>query len=1253
MFLDDNNDFSNNNHDIMSDEDSEIIFSPVATKPTKNSEKQIETSNIQFKLNDDTDTDNSIIFSNETNEKKDNIIDFSVENFPALTSKSSDNRKRNKIFENDSKTLVKHRNNHHVLKHQQDHVHTLDDSELDDSEIAISSSASSHDGNMIAKSSNEINLKKKNDSNNTTTTTGPQYFYIQMEFCGGKTMRDLIDNGLYRDEETVWRFFREILQGLHHIHEQGMIHRDLKPGNVLIDNSRDINGKAKIGDFGLATSKFQKVTPNTNYISGSNNSNEIQSANNNSNIAASIMSTSLNPDVCTSTNGEFLSQLSGAVGTALYVAPELLEPMKKNRFFYTQKVDIYSLGILFYEMCFPFATTMERIYVIQKLRQKEIIFPDNIDTQKYEKQIKLIRSMLQHDPNKRPSAKDLLRDETIPRKADEIALDELLDYSLLNKQSTNYTKILKAIFDQQNPKAEDLSYDLSGKSSIGSISYLQLKETVFERLRHIFQNHGGYMISTPILTPLNDLNNDYNKVFKIVDPSGLLVSLPYNHRLPFARMLALNNHTNIKRYYIGRVYQVVYEEYKRMGFHPKEHIEASFDIVTPFGNDCIPDIEILSIVQDVINEFQKLKDREYRLVVNHMSVLNAILIHSGIEEKFHKKIYYILSNFTKLTIKSNNASKEISFNYLREKLKSIEVEDSLIPKFLNFILKYDEASKVIDSLKYLTKKDSYHSKLAKENLNQLKLITSNLSSLGFKMPVFVSTSFVLPVISHPFEYSGFVFQLLIQRKKTVEYDILASGGRYDKMITNFRTTNDSPQQQFAVGVSFDFERIVDLISEKSKDKSKETFRSEFLVCSIGHSVSSSNTGSSSALTLAQTDTDKHSSSLTNIKQSLQQQLNTRTELNKTNNSLFQQCFSNSIRLFRHVSSLNKHLRISSHLSHGKFSSVAEIDEYCLDHGINAYAYFKDTSPSLTTMIFNNNPIYDSSNDINNDNLNENDTTTQISIKKSNNNISNDNNTSTTTTTINNNNNNNNNKAMSSSPNTSSSSNLPCDDNIIRIRILIDRKRFIEKKYPLNDFLHAINNLTHQFNSIQSSNLLNNTSLTNRSLKPLCYSDVLNAAFTNNCSVGGLSTIASSSSTLPANTNSTSTTQVSSLSQLNITLLLDATNVNRRRIEAQITSKLTSVLSLFSTRTRIEIIAMEMPDNVIQALANFLHLDMEESAFNSNWAHSIERMNAKYRRQLSNVLRLDEIIHELRYIKKSKVFILYSCKTEQFKLLVAP
>lgn len=90
----------------------------------------------------------------------------------------------------------------------------------------------------------------------TTSEDAPvkeiQFMYIQMEFCEKSTLRTAIDNDLYEDEERVWRLFREIVEGLAHIHQQGMIHRDLKPVNIFLDS----NDHVKIGDFGLATTNI-------------------------------------------------------------------------------------------------------------------------------------------------------------------------------------------------------------------------------------------------------------------------------------------------------------------------------------------------------------------------------------------------------------------------------------------------------------------------------------------------------------------------------------------------------------------------------------------------------------------------------------------------------------------------------------------------------------------------------------------------------------------------------------------------------------------------------------------------------------------------------------------------------------------------------------------------------------------------------------------------------------------------------------
>lgn len=67
----------------------------------------------------------------------------------------------------------------------------------------------------------EISAESKTNSKGTTTTDQPvrnvkeiQFMYIQMEFCEKSTLRNAIDNGLYLEEDRVWRLFREIVEGM-------------------------------------------------------------------------------------------------------------------------------------------------------------------------------------------------------------------------------------------------------------------------------------------------------------------------------------------------------------------------------------------------------------------------------------------------------------------------------------------------------------------------------------------------------------------------------------------------------------------------------------------------------------------------------------------------------------------------------------------------------------------------------------------------------------------------------------------------------------------------------------------------------------------------------------------------------------------------------------------------------------------------------------------------------------------------------
>ena len=77
--------------------------------------------------------------------------------------------------------------------------------------------------------------------------------YWIMEYCDGGTLRDKINiyckNEIKIQENLIWYWSLQILSALKYLHSKMLIHRDLKPDNIYIENK---TGSCKIGDFGLS-----------------------------------------------------------------------------------------------------------------------------------------------------------------------------------------------------------------------------------------------------------------------------------------------------------------------------------------------------------------------------------------------------------------------------------------------------------------------------------------------------------------------------------------------------------------------------------------------------------------------------------------------------------------------------------------------------------------------------------------------------------------------------------------------------------------------------------------------------------------------------------------------------------------------------------------------------------------------------------------------------------------------------------------
>ncbi|XP_072042264.1 eukaryotic translation initiation factor 2-alpha kinase 3-like [Amphiura filiformis] len=205
----------------------------------------------------------------------------------------------------------------------------------------------------------------------TFHTTIPRvYLYIQMQLCQKETLKDwLSSNTLSRDRTRLLHIFDQILEAVHYVHGCGMIHRDLKPSNIFFS----LNGTIKIGDFGLVTA----------------------------------IDTDTDPDSDASSDGGIRSPIdrrhTGQVGTQLYMSPEQLSGGS-----YDYKVDIFSLGLIFFELLHPFSTQMERIKILTTARQ--IRFPLRF-TKELPTEAQFAKWLLSASPEKRPDATEITQSE--------------------------------------------------------------------------------------------------------------------------------------------------------------------------------------------------------------------------------------------------------------------------------------------------------------------------------------------------------------------------------------------------------------------------------------------------------------------------------------------------------------------------------------------------------------------------------------------------------------------------------------------------------------------------------------------------------------------------------------------------------------------------------------------------------------------------------------------------------------------------
>jgi serine/threonine-protein kinase len=202
--------------------------------------------------------------------------------------------------------------------------------------------------------------------------------YMVLEWVDGRLLRQVLNEHKKLPPERAIRITLALCEALDYIHSQGVVHRDLKPENIMIGP----NDEVKLIDFGIAANAGSRRLT--------------------------------------------FAKLTEAMGTPDYISPEQVKGKRGD-----QRSDVYSLGIMFYEMLtgkVPFTGPNPFVIMNERLLNNPIP-PREINPEISPQLQEIIYRALERDPNKRyPNTHEFALDLEHPEKVGVAEREELKNW---------------------------------------------------------------------------------------------------------------------------------------------------------------------------------------------------------------------------------------------------------------------------------------------------------------------------------------------------------------------------------------------------------------------------------------------------------------------------------------------------------------------------------------------------------------------------------------------------------------------------------------------------------------------------------------------------------------------------------------------------------------------------------------------------------------------------------------------------------
>ena len=459
-------------------------------------------------------------------------------------------------------------------------------------------------------------------------------YYLAMEYAKKGNLYQLIQEKKGLNENEAFNYFIQVVSAIHFLHINGYAHRDIKPENILLDENYQI----KLCDFGwcVNVSKGERIT------------------------------------FC---------------GTYEYMAPEMI-----NDEFYDMGIDIWSLGVLLYEMIHGYSPFRAHFFLKDaKSAMKEIFM--NIKNNNYtidrkisKECINLIDKLLTIDPKKR------------------IKVNEIFLHPWVVKYEKKYFPEFKRINVINNEYNEENNID----EEINEDIYIKIDKNSYLKENNLKNNHSNNY---------NRYNYHYSKIYP--DNNGFLFIKEKNKEKSNSRINEESKEKNSIRNEL-----IINDKYKI-----KNNLEKTEYKENKYQNNFIHNINNSKNNDNILNIKQKSNFSEIKKNRNHNFHINLGIINKVNQNNYNiKKIQSEQKNKNQRNIGIHKMKEKLNINIVKEQKDKNTVNESKKEEDFSYI--YNKPRKDVGFYKIINlSKEKSMNKIIQENKDRYKRAKSVEQSL--------------------------------------------------------------------------------------------------------------------------------------------------------------------------------------------------------------------------------------------------------------------------------------------------------------------------------------------------------------------------------------------------------------------------------------------------------------------------------------------------------------------------------------------